>query len=145
MRHFEEPSDRRKDYARKGRGLRNNMTSDLFSAAAVAVSATGEGDMGLLIFYITLALGVSFMCSILEAVVLSTPQTSSTFSKTKESTADMWAHLKDDDSVRPLTAILTLNTIARPWEQPVLAASATNLGRCFYGCRYFDPRRAVPL
>ena len=46
------------------------MTSDLFSAAAVAVSATGEGDMGLLIFYITLALGVSFMCSILEAVVL---------------------------------------------------------------------------
>ena len=24
----------------------------------------------------------------------------------------MWAHLKDDDSVRPLTAILTLNTIA---------------------------------
>ena len=51
------------------------MTSDLFSAAAVAVSATGEGDMGLLIFYITLALGVSFMCSILEAVVLSTPQT----------------------------------------------------------------------
>ena len=113
MRHFEEPSSRRLDYARKGRGLRNNMTNELFAAASVAVSATGEGDMGLLIFYITLALGVSFMCSILEAVVLSTPQTYVNILKNEgKRTAAMWAHLKDDDSVRPLTAILTLNTIA---------------------------------
>ena len=113
MRHFEEPSSRRVDYARKGRGLRNNMTNELFAAAGVAVSATGEGDMGLLIFYITLALGVSFMCSILEAVVLSTPQTYVNILKNEgKRTAAMWAHLKDDDSVRPLTAILTLNTIA---------------------------------
>ena len=113
MRHFEEPSSGRIDHARKGRGLRNNMTNELFAAAGVAVSATGEGDMGLLIFYITLALGVSFMCSILEAVVLSTPQTYVNILKNEgKRTAAMWAHLKDDDSVRPLTAILTLNTIA---------------------------------
>ena len=113
MRHFEEPFSRRIEYARKGRGLRNNMTNELFAAATVAVSATGEGDMGLLIFYITLALGVSFMCSILEAVVLSTPQTYVNILQNEgKRTADMWAHLKDDDSVRPLTAILTLNTIA---------------------------------
>ena len=113
MRHFEEPSSRREEHTRKGRGLRNNMTSELFAAATVAVSATGEGDMGLLIFYITLALGVSFMCSILEAVVLSTPQTYVNILQNEEKrTAEMWAHLKDDDSVRPLTAILTLNTIA---------------------------------
>ena len=113
MRHFEEPFSRRINYARKGRGLRNNMTNELFAAATVAVSATGEGDMGLLIFYITLALGVSFMCSILEAVVLSTPQTYVNILQNEgKRTADMWAHLKDDDSVRPLTAILTLNTIA---------------------------------
>ena len=113
MRHFEEPFSRRTNYARKGRGLRNNMTNELFAAATVAVSATGEGDMGLLIFYITLALGVSFMCSILEAVVLSTPQTYVNILQNEgKRTADMWAHLKDDDSVRPLTAILTLNTIA---------------------------------
>ena len=113
MRHFEEPFSRRIDYARKGRGLRNNMTNELFAAATVAVSATGEGDMGLLIFYITLALGVSFMCSILEAVVLSTPQTYVNILQNEgKRTAEMWAHLKDDDSVRPLTAILTLNTIA---------------------------------
>ena len=49
------------------------MANDVIAAAVVAASATGEGDMGLLVFYITLALGVSFMCSILEAVVLSTP------------------------------------------------------------------------
>ena len=34
-----------------------------------------EGDLTLLIFYATLALGVSFLCSILEAVVLSIPHT----------------------------------------------------------------------
>ena len=112
-RHFQEPSARRIDYARKGRGLRDNMPSDLIATASVAVNATGEGDMTLLIFYITLALGVSFLCSILEAVVLSTPQTYVNILQNEgKRTADMWAHLKDDDSVRPLTAILTLNTIA---------------------------------
>ena len=89
------------------------MPSDLIATASVAVNATGEGDMTLLIFYITLALGVSFLCSILEAVVLSTPQTYVNILQNEgKRTADMWAHLKDDDSVRPLTAILTLNTIA---------------------------------
>ncbi|HII28335.1 MAG TPA: DUF21 domain-containing protein [Candidatus Poseidonia sp.] len=89
------------------------MANDVIAAAVVAASATGEGDMGLLIFYITLALGVSFVCSILEAVVLSTPQTYVNILQNEgKRTADMWAHLKDDDSVRPLTAILTLNTIA---------------------------------
>ncbi len=112
-RHFQEPTTRRIEYARRGRGLRDNMPSDLIATASVAVNATGEGDMTLLIFYITLALGVSFLCSILEAVVLSTPQTYVNILQNEgKRTADMWAHLKDDDSVRPLTAILTLNTIA---------------------------------
>ena len=51
------------------------MIAEAFAAAGVAVETTGDGDLSLLIFYITLALGVSFICSILEAVVLSTPQT----------------------------------------------------------------------
>ncbi len=89
------------------------MANDIIAAATVAVNATGDGDMTLLIFYITLALGVSFLCSILEAVVLSTPQTYVNILENEgKRTAEMWAHLKDDDSVRPLTAILTLNTIA---------------------------------
>jgi CBS domain containing-hemolysin-like protein len=113
MRHFEEPTARRLNHAQSGRGLRDNMASDLFATVTTTVNATGEGDMTLLIFYITLALGVSFLCSILEAVVLSTPQTYVNILQNEgKRTAEMWAHLKGDDSVRPLTAILTLNTIA---------------------------------
>ncbi|MBR69132.1 MAG: hypothetical protein CMA86_06450, partial [Euryarchaeota archaeon] len=89
------------------------MIAEAFAAAGVAVETTGDGDLSLLIFYITLALGVSFICSILEAVVLSTPQTYVNILKNEgKRTASMWEHLKDDDSVRPLTAILTLNTVA---------------------------------
>ncbi len=88
------------------------MVIDALAAVTVA-QTTGEGDMRLLIFYITLALGVSFLCSILEAVVLSTPQTHVNILKNEgKRTAPLWEHLKDDDSVRPLTAILTLNTVA---------------------------------
>ena len=113
MRHFEEPTARRVNYAQSGRGLRDNMASDLIATLTTTVNATGEGDMTLLVFYITLALGVSFLCSILEAVVLSTPQTYVNILQNEgKKTAEMWAHLKGDDSVRPLTAILTLNTIA---------------------------------
>ena len=113
MRHVEEPTARRISYAQSGRGLRDNMASDLIATLTTTVNATGEGDMTLLVFYITLALGVSFLCSILEAVVLSTPQTYVNILQNEgKKTAEMWAHLKGDDSVRPLTAILTLNTIA---------------------------------
>ena len=111
--HFEEPSSRPLVYVLSGRSLGTNMLVDAFSAAGTATQVTGEGDFRLLVFYITLALGVSFLCSILEAVVLSTPQTYVNILQNEEKrTADMWAHLKDDDSVRPLTAILTLNTVA---------------------------------
>ena len=88
------------------------MVIDALSAVTTA-QATGEGDIRLLIFYISLALGVSFLCSILEAVVLSTPQTYVNILENEgKKTAPLWKMLKDDDSVRPLTAILTLNTVA---------------------------------
>ena len=45
------------------------------AVVGTAIDSTGEGDLTLLIFYATLALGVSFLCSILEAVVLSIPHT----------------------------------------------------------------------
>jgi CBS domain containing-hemolysin-like protein len=88
------------------------MFVDVFSGIT-ASQTTGNGDFRLLVFYVTLALGVSFLCSILEAVVLSTPNTHVSILKNEgKRTAAMWEHLKDDDSVRPLTAILTLNTVA---------------------------------
>ncbi|CAI8229909.1 MAG: Magnesium and cobalt efflux protein CorC [Methanobacteriota archaeon] len=67
----------------------------------------------LLIIYASLALGVSFLCSIMESVLLSI---STSYISVLESdnikAGKMWSNLKKDDSVRPLTAILTLNTIA---------------------------------
>jgi CBS domain containing-hemolysin-like protein len=70
-------------------------------------------ELTLLIFYAVLALGISFICSILEAVVLSVPHTYiSVLQKEGKKSGVLWARLKDDDAVKPLTAILTLNTIA---------------------------------
>ncbi len=70
-------------------------------------------DLTLLIFYTVLALGVSFLCSILEAVVLSIPNTQvAVWQKDSDRRGVLWTKLKADDAVKPLTAILTLNTIA---------------------------------
>ena len=89
------------------------MDNSVILAVGTAIDATGEGSMTLLIFYITLALGVSFICSILEAVVLSIPHTYiALLQKEKSKIGNIWSKMKDDDAVRPLTAILTLNTIA---------------------------------
>ncbi len=68
--------------------------------------------MGLLIFYVALALGVSFLCSIMEAVLLSiTPGYIGALRKDDPERAEQLAALKADVD-RPLAAILSLNTIA---------------------------------
>ena len=70
-------------------------------------------DYTMLIVYATLALGVSFLCSMLEAVLLSMSLSHVTvINKSGDRNGARWARLKSDDSVKPLTAILTLNTIA---------------------------------
>ncbi len=69
--------------------------------------------MTTLIVYASIALGVSFLCSILEAVVLSIPHTYiAVLEKDGDKNGVVWSNLKEDDAVKPLTAILTLNTIA---------------------------------
>ena len=66
----------------------------------------------LIIIYATLALGASFLCSILEAVLLSTTRGHVAVLEAEGSrTAALWVRYKEDPE-RPLTAILTLNTIA---------------------------------
>jgi len=68
--------------------------------------------MGLLFFYLILALSVSFLCSVMEAVLLTTPMS---FISMKESendkSASIFRKLKQNID-RPLSAILSLNTIA---------------------------------
>ena len=66
----------------------------------------------MLIAYVLIALGFSFLCSLLEATLLSVTQTSVHAAKQRgEKWADKMAVLKEDVD-RPLSAILTLNTIA---------------------------------
>ncbi len=68
--------------------------------------------MGLLIFYLSAAIVVSFFCSILEAVLLSvTPSFIAMMEKEHPRTGEILGDLKDDID-RPLSAILSLNTIA---------------------------------
>lgn len=68
--------------------------------------------MGTLLAYLFLALFISFLCSIMEAVLLSTPKS---FLVVKEEEGNLWAKkfgvLKSDID-RPLSAILSLNTVA---------------------------------
>ena len=66
----------------------------------------------LLVTYAVLAIGVSFLCSILEAVLLSTSVSNvAVMEAKKQRFANLWRLFKNDPE-RPLTAILTLNTIA---------------------------------
>lgn len=68
--------------------------------------------MTLLILFVALAIGVSFLCSILEAVLLSvTPSYMAVLENDQPTLAARLRHLKEDID-RPLAAILTLNTIA---------------------------------
>ena len=94
-------------------GALHIMVLEALAAAGPAINATGTGDVRLLTFYVVIALGISFLCSILEAVVLSVTQTWVAVEKNNGSkTGELWAALKEDDAVGPLTAILTLNTIS---------------------------------
>jgi CBS domain containing-hemolysin-like protein len=68
--------------------------------------------MVLLVTYILLALGVSFICSLLEATLLTlTPAAISSAKQNGKGWAPRMEALKDNID-RPLSAILTLNTIA---------------------------------
>ncbi len=66
----------------------------------------------LLFFYLALALGVSFLCSVLEAVLLSiTPSYIAQLDAEGHPAAGRLASYKEDID-RPLAAILSLNTVA---------------------------------
>lgn len=68
--------------------------------------------MGLLIFYALISIFFSFLCSILEAALLSfTPSFIKVKKQEGHSYADTLAHFKQDID-RPLIALLTVNTIA---------------------------------
>jgi CBS domain containing-hemolysin-like protein len=90
--------------------------------------------MGLLLFYLFLALFVSFLCSIMEAVLLSTPPS---FLMVKEKEGSLWAkrflNMKQNID-KPLSAILSLNTIAHTIGAAGVGAQAVILfGDVYFG------------
>ncbi len=81
--------------------------------AGGAVADYSHSAAVMLLFYILLALGLSFLCSVAEAVLLSiTPTYISSLREEKPKQAAVLQSLKMDNIDRSLAAILTLNTIA---------------------------------
>jgi len=90
--------------------------------------------MTLLFIYLLLALGVSFLCSVLEAVLLSVSDSYVASLEAKRPGA--WRRLKQlkADIERPLAAILSLNTIAHTAGAAGVGAQAAALfGDAFVG------------
>ena len=90
-------------------------------------------DYTMLIIYASIALGVSFLCSLLEAVLLSMPVSHvSVIGKEGNKNGLRWSKLKEDDSVKPLTAILTLNTIAHTMGAAGRCRRLSAICECFF-------------
>ncbi len=95
--------------------------------------------MALLVFFVALALGVSFLCSIMEAVLLSvTPSFVARMEGERGVLGRKLSELKRDID-RPLAAILSLNTIAHT----VGAAGAGAQAAIVFGNAYLGVASAI--
>ncbi len=82
------------------------------ASSSTGAAADGGGSIIGLVLFIALALGVSFLCSILEAALLSTsPSHIEQLARDGRRAGFMMRKLKGDVD-RPISAILTLNTVA---------------------------------
>ncbi len=90
--------------------------------------------MALLIVYMLGTLGVSFLCSLLESVLMSTPISYITMRKEQGyRPAEKFLKFKSDPD-RPLAAILSLNTIANTLGAAAVGRQATILfGSTWFG------------
>ena len=95
--------------------------------------------MGLLLIFLFGAMAISFLCSLLESVLLTTPIS---YISMKEEEGDrnaiLFAKLKDNPD-RPLTAILSLNTIANT----VGAAGVGQEATLLFGSEWFGLVSAI--
>ena len=82
--------------------------------------------MSALILYLFLALFVSFICSLTESVLLSTPQSFLITIRDKEKWANSFLKFKSHID-KPLSAILSLNTIAHTIGAAGVGAEATKI------------------
>jgi len=101
---------------------------------AVTPAAAGAGDWGALFTYIILALGVSFLCSIWEAAMLSTPVSHIELLVEERRQAGVIMQGLRQNVEHPISAILTLNTIAHTVGAAGAGAEATAIfGSQFQG------------
>ncbi len=95
--------------------------------------------MALLIFYVSLALGISFLCSVMEAVLLTvSPSYVARMAETRPGLGKRLEVMKRDVD-RPLAAILSLNTIAHT----VGAAGAGAQAAVVFGSAYLGVASGV--
>ena len=101
---------------------------------AVGTATGGAGEWGALIAYIVMALGISFLCSIWEAAMLSTPVSHIELLVQQGSRAGLIMQGLRQNVEHPISAILTLNTIAHTVGAAGAGAEATAiLGSQFQG------------
>ena len=90
--------------------------------------------MTLLLIYLFIALFTSFLCSVMEAVLLSTPVS---YLKSKVESGDKSAEMmlkQKEDIDKPLSAILSLNTVAHTVGAAGVGAQATFVfGEAYFG------------
>ena len=103
--------------------------------AADAASAPTALNVMLLIFFVVLAIGVSFACSLAESVLLSmTPSFIADVQESNPKKAEMLKSLKVDNIDQSLAAILTLNTVAHTLGSIGAGAQATIVfGSAWFG------------
>lgn len=95
--------------------------------------------MTLVLIYFTLAISLSFLCSVLEAVLLSTPISYINLKETEGANgAKLLRNLKTDID-KPISAILSLNTIAHTIGAAGVGAEAVKV----FGEEYFGVISAI--
>lgn len=89
--------------------------------------------MGLIFLYLSIALFVSFLCSVLEAVLLSTPASFITMKETEGAKGSKLLKKLKNNIDRPISAILSLNTVAHTVGASGVGAEAVKV----FGEEYF--------
>ncbi|MCE2488709.1 MAG: HlyC/CorC family transporter [Anaerolineae bacterium] len=102
------------------------QTSEFYAATALP-GVAGEGSLPALLLYILLALGVSFVCSLCEAVLFSASRSHIEIQVQAGRRAGRLLQQQKENVDRPITAILTLNTIAHTVGAAGAGAEATLL------------------
>ncbi len=89
--------------------------------------------MALIFLYLSLALAISFICSLLEAILLSTPASFIAMKQAQGARSSKLLHELKSNIDRPISAILSLNTVAHTIGAAGVGAEAVKV----FGEEYF--------